>query len=407
MAVRLTEAAISKAARDVAAAGARRDLSDAGCPGLRLRLTPAGGKAWVLACRDQLGRMRRFPIGEYPTLGIADARTAARLLHAKVKHEGADPVAERRRQRAIGGAAKEGVGTLKAVLDAYTNTAGAAPKSWAIARPRVELVFRRVLKSPVSTITAADLQMEADAYPRPKAGAFAVRCLRPALKWAAGRGYVAAALAEIVPRVAPERRARVLTRDELARVLPALKASVRPHALALRFMLLTLARREEVGAAEWRHVDLAAGTWTIPETKNGEPHTVPLSRQAVALLEEVKARPKPAKPSALVFHTRSGARLGNWDRETKAVHTASKTAGWTRHDLRRTGATALGEMGVLPDIIEAALNHASIRSPLAATYNRSRYRPQVAEALQRLADALDGIEAGAATVIPFRPPARA
>ena len=50
----------------------------------------------------------------------------------------------------------------------------------------------------------------------------------------------------------------------------------------------------------------------------------------------------------------------------------------------------LGEMGELPDIIEAALNHVTLHSPLAATYNRSRYRPQVAVALQRLADALDG-----------------
>jgi hypothetical protein len=54
----------------------------------------------------------------------------------------------------------------------------------------------------------------------------------------------------------------------------------------------------------------------------------------------------------------------------------------------------------LPDIIEAALNHVSIHSPLAATYNRSRYWPQVAAALQRLADALDRIEAGAAKVVP-------
>src|ERR1700679_2199710 len=75
---------------------------------------------------------------------------------------------------------------------------------------------------------------------------------------------------------------------------------------------------------------------------------------------------------------------------------------WHRHDLRRTGATLLGEMGELPDIIEAALNHVSIRSPLAATYIRSRYRPQVAAALQRLADALDGIEAGAAQVVQLR-----
>jgi hypothetical protein len=61
----------------------------------------------------------------------------------------------------------------------------------------------------------------------------------------------------------------------------------------------------------------------------------------------------------------------------------------------------LGEMGELPDIIEAALNHVSIRSALAATYNRSRYRPQVAVALQRLADALDGIEMGAADMVPL------
>jgi hypothetical protein len=53
-------------------------------------------------------------------------------------------------------------------------------------------------------------------------------------------------------------------------------------------------------------------------------------------------------------------------------------------------------------LIAAALNHVSIRSPQAATYNRSRYRPQVAAALQRLADALDGIEAGAAKVVRLR-----
>ncbi|MBV9757512.1 MAG: hypothetical protein JO047_10695 [Alphaproteobacteria bacterium] len=77
----------------------------------------------------------------------------------------------------------------------------------------------------------------------------------------------------------------------------------------------------------------------------------------------------------------------------------SATAGWQRHDLRRTGATMLGDMGELPDIIEAALHHVSIRSPRAVIYNRSRYRPQVAVALQRLADAPDGIEADAGQVV--------
>ena len=109
----------------------------------------------------------------------------------------------------------------------------------------------------------------------------------------------------------------------------------------------------------------------------------------------------PGAADELVFRTFAGGPISNWDRETKALQEASGTEGWTRHDLRRTGATMLGEMGELPDIIEAALNHVSIHSPLAATYNRSRYRPQVAMALQRLADALDGIEAGAAKVVPL------
>ena len=157
-------------------------------------------------------------------------------------------------------------------------------------------------------------------------------------------------------------------------------------------MLLTLARREEVGQARWGDVDISAGTWAIRETKNRQPHIVPLSRQALDLLCSV--RPEGPAAEALMFATKTGETLGNWDRETKALQETSGTEGWTRHDLRRTGATMLGEMGELPDIVEAALNHVSIRSPLAATYNRSRYRPQVAAALQRLADALDGIERG-------------
>jgi integrase len=131
-------------------------------------------------------------------------------------------------------------------------------------------------------------------------------------------------------------------------------------------------------------------------TKNAEPHTVQLSRQAIALLRGQG----PGDADELVFRTLAGSPIGNWDRETKSLQEASGTEGWTRHDLRRTGATMLGEMGELPDIIEAALNHVTIHSPLAATYNRSRYRPQVA-ALQRLADALDGIEVGAAKVVPL------
>ena len=406
MPVRLTETAINKAIREVSD-GTRRDLADAGCPGLRLRLTPAGAATWVLACRDRQGRMRRFPLGSYPGKGISDARSEARALHTRVKQDGADPVAERRRERAMGAAAREGVGTLAALLDIYGEKRGNAQKAWAETRKRIDLVCKPLLAKPVAALAASDFQMVVDAYPSEATGSFVVRSIRPALKWAAQRGYVAEGLATIHPPAPVKRRKRILTRDELAAVLPVLRASSRPYAAALRFMLLTLTRRQETALARWRDVNMEARTWTIPETKNGETHVVPLSRQAMDLLRsrlptDDAGNPQRPDPSALIFATSTGAPLGNWDRETKALQEASGTEGWTRHDLRRTGATMLGEMGELPDIIEAALNHVSIRSPLAATYNRSRYRPQVAAALQRLADALDGIEAGAAKVVPLR-----
>jgi integrase len=405
MPVRLTETAINKAIREVSE-GTRRDLADAGCPGLRLRLTPAGAASWVLACRDRQGRMRRFPIGSYPDKGISEARGEARALHTRVKQDGADPVAERRRERAMGAAAREGVGTLKALLDLYGEKRGNAQKAWPESRKRIDLVCKPLLTKAVASLAASDFQMVVDAYPSESTGSFVVRSIRPALKWSAQRGYVGEALANIHPPAPVKRRKRILARDELAAVLPALRASRGPYAAALLFMLLTLSRRQEAALTRWRDVNLEARTWTILETKNGEPHVVPLSRQAMDLLRsriptDDAGNLGDPEPSAFIFAASTGASLGNWDRQTKALHDTSGTAGWTRHDLRRTGATMLGEMGELPDIIEAALNHVSIRSPLAATYNRSRYRPRVAAALQRLADALDGIEAGTANVVPL------
>jgi len=427
MPVRLTDTAIRAAMAKAASTGARRDLADAGLPGLRLRLTPAGSATWALACRDQHGRMRRFPVGTWPTMGIAEARERARALRAEVRDKGADPVAERRRLRAIGRDAKAGIGTLAALLDLYggpmpkkakPGTPEAVPgeakkprvigpgkdlKSWPTGRARIERVFAAVLARPLAQLHKAELQMLADQYPAQQIAASAVRCLRPVLKWAAARGYAAEALAAIKPPATVRRRDRVLTREELAKLLPVLTApDANAYRQALLFMLLTLARREEVAGARWRDIDLDAAEWRIPETKNGLPHRVPLSRQAVALLGAIG----PGQPGALVFRTeakRGGdGRLVNWDREAKAVMEASGTAGWTRHDLRRTGATMLGEMGIEPHVIEAALNHAAIHSTLAATYNRARYLPAVREALQMLADRLDGIAAGGAEVVPLR-----
>lgn len=388
MLARLTETAIQKAIRDTPTAG-RRDLSDAALPGLRLRLTASGAASWVLACRDPLGRMRRFPLGLWPGMGVAAARDAARALRVQVRG-GADPVAAARQKRAMGRDARAGIGTLAALVTLYGNQVAAGQKSWPQSKRRVELVFKLQLPQPLGTITRMDLQAATDSYPAKQQAGGALAALRTVLKWGASRGYVVADVLLLRPPAAKAQRERVLSREELAALLPALD---RPGGFvgALRFMLLTLARREEVCGAKWGDVDLDAAVWRIgaERAKNRQQHAVPLSKQAAAQLRRLG----PGKADALVFATSKGGHLTNWHRATQAVMEASGTAGWTRHDLRRTGATMLGDMGELPDIIEAALNHVAIRSPIAATYNRSRYRPQVAAALQRLADTLDGISA--------------
>jgi len=400
MRVRLTETAITAATKRAATTGTREEVADDGMRGLRLRVTPAGARTWIWGGRDQDGRARRFVLGQHPTMGISDAREAAGAMRARVQQAGADPVAEARRKRTQAHDAAAGIGTLAALLDLYGRQRGTTLKSWPECRQRIAHVFAAFLDKPLAQLKAEELQIAADGHASAQSAAAAVRYLRPVLKWAAQRRYVAAGVAVLQPPATVGRRDRVLSREELATLLPVLEKSANPYARALRFMLLTLARREEACRACWRDVDLAAATWTIPTTKNGQPHVVPLPHQAVAFLAGIKA--PDADPGALVFANGAGRHLGNWDRGGKIAMTASGTEGWTRHDLRRTGATMLGDMGELPDIIEAALNHVSIRSPLAATYNRSRYRPQVAAALQRLADALDGIQAGGAEVVPLR-----
>lgn len=396
MPVNLTDTAIKAAKARAAETKARVELVDAREGGLRLRMTPAGSQSWVLACRDPMGNMRRFPLGDYPAMGISAAREAAQGMRVEVR-KGADPIADARRKRMIGREAREGINTLTALLDLYAEKKGGKLKSWGECRRRIESVFKAHLGKALATLRAGDLQLTADSHKAQQSAAAAVRYIRPVLKWGAQRGYLGAEVAVLHPPATVQRRDRVLSREELKALLPVLDTSERPYAKALRFMLLTLARREEVAQARWRNVDTEARTWTMGQTKNGQPHVVPLSRQAATLLEAV--RPQALSPEAFVFASEGGKALANWDRETKKIMEASKTAGWTRHDLRRTGATMLGEMGELPDIIEAALNHVAIRSPLAATYNKSRYRPHVAAALQRLADALDGIATGAGEVV--------
>ena len=161
----------------------------------------------------------------------------------------------------------------------------------------------------------------------------------------------------------------------------------------------------------WRDVSLAKGVWTVPKTKQDRQHVVPLPSPALALLrtllpEDDDATTVDPDPAALIFGTAGGGLLANWDRATKAIQKASDTAAWHRHDIRRSVASLMGDLGVAPHVIEASLGHAlrsssdgSSLSRVAGIYNRSRYHREHAEALELLAGELARIEAGESKVV--------
>jgi integrase len=415
MRVHLTDKAINRAVKEAVTAG-RCELADTVLPGLRLTIVPPGKKSpkgvvrWVLGCRDQSGAARRFHLGDLSEeMGVAAARKAAQAMREKVR-QGFDPIAQAKRTRAISRDAKEGIGTLRAILDAYGGPAkrllpgdpkpaikiigpGKTLKSWGDARRRVQHVFAKHLDRPLELLKASDLRLTADQHPSPQSAGAAVRYIRPVLKWAAERGYCSPEVAILKPPAKVQRRERVLTRDELKAVMAACYGSDDAFRRGVLLLLWTACRRSEVFGGCWGDVDLKAEVWRFPVTKNGQPHTVPLSRQASAFLAML--RPDGAEPDAMVI----GKKVANADRDLKRLHADSHTSGWSLHDLRRTVATTAGELGCAPHVIEMMLNHGVAHSAIAAVYNRHRYGAEVADALQLVADLLDGVRTDGAEVV--------
>jgi integrase len=251
----------------------------------------------------------------------------------------------------------------------------------------LEGILETVIDVGFDRLTFNDLRLVFEGWPSQISAKWGCQQLKAVFRWAVDsrRDYVPADFVNINFGVKSVARKRVLSKEELKAVLLALNGCDDVWFAAMRFILLTLLRVNEVAGLRWKDVDLENGIITLPETKNGEIHVLPLSRQAMKMI--VDRKPAKVRLNDPVFSGISS----NWNPAQKRINQLSGTDGWHRHDLRRTGATLLGELGVMPDIIEAALNHVSIHSPLAATYNRSRYRKQVSEALQMLADYLDSL----------------
>ena len=169
----------------------------------------------------------------------------------------------------------------------------------------------------------------------------------------------------------------------------------------VRLLFTTACRRTEIGGLRPSEIALQDSLIALPSerTKNGLPHDVPLSGLARRIVESIEPH-----GAGCVFGQRGTGFMG-WDKSKKELDAAlpSIKQRWTLHDIRRTVATRMGDLGVQPHIIEATLNHISgHRAGVAGIYQRSTYAKEKRAALDTWASHLQTLIAGAGNVRRFK-----
>lgn len=353
-------------------------------PGFGVRVNPTG-KVWVVQYRAG-GKSRRETIGRVDTVSLDVARETAKKTLARVQL-GSDPHAEKAQAKAR---AKI---TFEAVAERYLKHAQdrLKPRSFEEVERHLKKHWQPLQGLPISEIRRALVATRLEEIAE-QSGPIASNRARAALSalfaWA-----VAVGLAESNPvmgtvRVAIEvSREHVVTDGELAAIWRDCRDD--DYGRIVRLLTLTGQRRDEVGDMAWSELDLDRGLWTIPRerTKNSLPHEVPLSNAALEILRGIPRR----EEREFVFGEGQGGFSG-WSKSKARLDARIAKMGvvvrpWRLHDLRRTVATRLGELGILPHVVEAILNHISgHKAGVAGIYNRATYAKEKREALNRWAD---------------------
>ena len=289
--------------------------------------------------------------------------------------DGHDPVAAKAKARADD---KQLFGVL---MNEYLEVRAKDLKPRSLEQCRLHLLkyFMPLHKLPLKKIDRATVAAELRTIIRERGPVAADRgrsTLSAFFGWAIGEG-----IAEVNPVVGTNKasknasRERVLADDELVAVWNAAPAS--DFGRIVKLLMLTGQRRDEIAAL--RRAEIADGALALPaaRTKNGRAHDVPLSTQALAVLGDHPER----VGREYVFGDGDGGFSG-FSSAKERLDQASGVTDWTLHDLRRTMATRMADLGVQPHIIEAILNHVSgHKAGVAGVYNRSTYAAEKRAAL--------------------------
>ena len=369
------------------------DHFDKGFPGLALRISYGGTKTWVYFHRLH-GRQYRLTLGTWPSMELGDAREAWRAARALVG-KGENPATARPAK----------ADTFAAVAAEWFKRDQANNRSSAeVERAFAHDVMPAWRDRPITAITRRDAIELIDGVVDRGAVSMARRLhahLHRLFRWSVGRGIIEInPMADLPKPGTAVARDRVLTDAELQTVWRAAGEIGWPFGPAIRLLILTGARRQEISALRWPEIHRDEITLAAARTKNGVPHLIPLAPQARALIEEL---PHIAH-SELVFTTTGTAPIGGWSKIKRALDAKVPGPEWHIHDLRRSVATGLQRLGINLQVIEAVLGHVSgSRHGIVGVYQRYDFDSEKRAALEAWARHVEAVVSGrpSATITPL------
>ena len=439
MSKQLTAVAVAK----LKSGRARREIRDGAAKGLSLTIQPTGVKSWTMRFRRPDGRPAKLTLGSVdasarepdgePVIGAPLTLAGARWLAAEIHRRRAtgrdvvaDHFAEKQRRRA---AVQERANNTfaAAVRDFIDDHARPKTRRWRETARLLGLNYPPTRNEPtemkgglvarwsdraVTEIDGHDIYSVVDEARKrgipgigrrnegvsDARGRAMVRALSKMFAWLVEHRRVSSNPCEgAYCPPAPAARERVLTASEIRWLWSACDTVGEPFGRLVKLLLLTGARLNEVARMTRGELSADDATWALAgtRTKNKRPHVVPLAPLVRKLLT---GTPQIVGQSGYVFTTTGEAPVSGFSKAKRQIDAAMLAAAkkepggqvsipsWRLHDLRRTCATGMAELGIAPHIVEAALNHISgARAGVAGTYNRAAYAEEKRTAFERWA----------------------
>jgi len=373
--------------------------------GLRVRRSRGEGggiiKSWIVQWKRR-GRSSKVTLGTCPPVTVEAARKAAEKTLARVAL-GEDPAAERRERAA------EDRKALHTLIDTYLVAKKPQLREHTFTERKRYLTgdyFKLLHNKPINSVRRADIAaciVRIEGKSGSAAAAQARAALHAFFTWSMQMGLVEHN--PIIGTIKPAEngpRSRVLSDAELARVWRACDDGTE-YSKIVKLMILTGCRRREIGGLRWSEFasDFSSVTIAGTRTKNKRQHTLPVMPMMRSIIETC---PRMVSRDC-VFGARTAKGFTNWTLPKPDLDKRAGVSDWVLHDLRRTVATRMADIGIQPHIIETILNHVSgHKAGPAGIYNKSSYQREVRNALAMWADHVAAlVEGGERRVVNFQP----